>query len=157
MSKLFGSNIIPTQLYIPKGVSSWSLKDFLEKDKYKNLLLISFGLQDGEIVDIKRCFNEITHIFSYGRNAAQSVLEISFLVFLNDGCGGKKDKGEWLTLKKAQELYEKNRIYKKLQPIPITIDDFSTAGFLIHMSISQVDPVIKAAVLTFQFILDMEV
>lgn len=143
-----------TKLMIPKGSASWEVKDIIRKDEYDNVLLLSFSMQDQETVDIRQCFDESTHIFAFGRNAQACVMEVGFLVFLYNGFDCTQYK--WMELQDLRDRYEKNRVYKLQKPVKIRIDELAASGFLVRMAIGEINPAIKACVVSFTFILDQE-
>ena len=154
MAKLFGAKT-QAKLFIPKGSSDWKIDGLLNKGDYDNALLLSFSANDQEIIDVRRCFEDITHIFAFGRNAQNCVLTVSILLVLYNGCPNSKAK--WLKLDELRKKYAEKRIYKNTEPIKITLDDLSMSGFLIAMSAGDVNPVSKTAVVNFTFLLDQEV
>lgn len=167
MATIFG-NDLTAKMFVPDSTASWEVKDLLKKDDYSNVILLSFSSNDQEIIDIRRCFDETTHIFSFGRHTQANVFDVSFLIFLFSKCknqdsGGKgkkkkkKSGGKWLELKDLKEKYDKNRIYKNPAPIEITIGSMTVNGYLIKMSIGDVNPATKACAVSFTFILDQEV
>lgn len=143
------------KLFVPKGSSSWQIGDLVKKGEYDNILLLSFSARDQEIIDVRRCFNETTHIFAFGRNPNGCILEVSLLVVLYNGC--PKSKSKWGKIDDLRKKYSENRVYKKDEPLKITIDDLSLSGYLIQMSTGDVNPQTKTAVVNFMFILDQEV
>lgn len=157
MSAIFGTDT-KAKLFIPGGSASWSIGDIVKARQYDNALLLSFSLVDQETIDIRRCFEETTHIFAYGRNMNTSLLQVSLLLFLYDGCkGAAANRGGWLKTSELRDKYEQNRIYKKQDTIKIVIDDFNIDGYLIKMDISDVNPALKTCTATFTFIPDQEV
>ena len=155
MTMIFGNNQT-TKLFLPKGSAKWELGEVLKKGQYNNIFLLSFSLRDRELVDIRRCFDETTHIFAFGRNPAQCILQVSILMFLYNGC--PETATSWATPDELRKSYSKNRIYKKTDaPIAITVDDFTNSGFLIDMSIDNVNPSDKTCVVTYTVLLDQEV
>lgn len=152
---IFGSDV-KAKLFIPKSSAEWSIDGIFGKSDYDNVLLLSFELTDEEIVDIRRCFEETTHIFAFGRNPQTSILHVSTVIFLYDGCGDS-EHGNWLKLQELRDKYKACRVYEKNAPIKVRIDDFVLNGFLIKLHVSDVDPVKKLCVATFTFLLDQEV
>lgn len=152
MALLSGPGALQAKLMIPRGSSSWEIKDVIKKGDFDNVLLLSFAIGDQEIVDIRQCFDETVHIFAFGRNAQGCVMEVSLLMFLYDGC----EKYTWATLDDIRERYNKNRVYKLQKAVQITIDGLTVNGFLVKMSVSDVNPAIKACVVSFTFIMDQE-
>ena len=156
MSMVFGTDT-PARMYIPKGASKWRVGDFLEKDKYNNVVLMSFGFTEQETVEIKRCFNETTHVFAFGRDIAGSAFTVSVALFLSTQCKNKGNRLNWLSLKQLKEDYNKNRVYKRLNTVDIVVDTFAMSGYLIGMSIGNTDPATKSCLVTFTFLPDQEV
>jgi hypothetical protein len=156
MTAIFGSNQA-AKLFLPKGSASWNIKDVVKKDQYANVFLLSFSLRDRELVDVRRCFDETTHIFAFGRNPAQCVLQVSVLMFLYNGCTEAAATKNWARLDDIRKAYAKQRVYKSTKALEVTIDGFTCNGFLIDMSIDNVNPSDKTSVVTFTFLLDQEV
>ena len=154
MSKLFGAEV-HAKLFMPKGSSSWQIDGLIKKGEYDNALLLSFLTNDQEIFDVRKCFEDVTHIFAFGRNAQACVLNVSILIVLYNGCP-KSNKSNWLKLDQLRKKYAEKRIYKNDKPLKITLDDLSMSGFLIGMSIGDINPMTKTAVADFTFILDQE-
>lgn len=155
MTVIFGQKQ-NAKLFLPKGSSAWDLKDFIKKGEYENIFLLSFSIKDSEIVDVRRCFDETTHIFAFGRNPVQNVMQVSFLMYLYNGCKNKKGK-KWAKIDDIRKAYDKQRVYKKTDVVEIKIDDLTVYGFLIDMTVSDVNPVTKTAVISFTFVVDQEV
>ena len=151
---IFGNTVV-AKLLAPKSSADWSIDDFLKKGDNDNVVLQTFGLADTEIVDIRRCFEETTHIFAFGRNAEGSVLQIALLVFLYNGCPQRYTK--WLKLDDLRQKYKDNRVYKRHTPLKIKIDDFNASGYLVKMSIDDVNPATKSCIVGLNFVLDQEV
>ena len=151
---IFGPAGLTTKMMIPRGSASWGLEDIVSKGDYDNVLLLSFAVADQEIVDVRQCFDETTHIFAFGRNAGASVMEISFLVFLYDGC--RKSKYKWAKLSEIREKYNKARVYKRQKTVEVTVDDLTLNGFLTRMAIGDVNPNSKTCVVNFTLIVDQE-
>ena len=147
---IFG-NEVGSKLIIPKGASQWDVESLFKKDQYDNVVLMSFNLSDQETIDIRRCFDETTHIFAFGRNASASVFEMTFALFLYNKCKSEK----WLTIDELNELYEDARVYKKQESLKIQVDDaFNTRGFLVRLMVGDINPLNKVAAVKLTFISD---
>jgi len=157
-TKVFGANMA-VNFRAPKLSTSWEIKDVIKKGDYDNVLLYSYTMSQQEIVDIRRCFGEVTHMFTFGRNTAASVMEIYFLVFLYEKCSSsnKDSSRKAATLTTLTDLYENARVYKKRARLQITVGDDSVNGFLVKMAVNKVDPTSKMAILSLSFIMDQEV
>ena len=151
---IFGPDVT-AKLFVPKSSAEWSIGEIFKKGDYDNVILSSFDLMDVEIVDVRRCFEETTHIFAFGRHPEASLLTVSVMIFLDNGC--EKEYSKWLKLDKLREEYKKNRVYEKKTPSKVSIDDLVLNGFLIKMAISDVNPMTKTCIATFTFLLDQEV
>lgn len=155
MSAIFGTKV-KAKVFIPNGVSEWSIDGMLKKEEYDNAVLQSFAIVDQEIVDIRRCFEETTHIFAFGRNPTASVLQVSVLLFLYDGCpGGAHPK--WLKIEDLRKKYKECRVYEKKDSLKVTIDTMNVNGFLIKMSVDDVNPNTSACTVGLTFLIDQEV
>lgn len=157
MSAVFGTEVT-ARLFLPKGSADWSIgDDFLKKDKYDNVLLQAFALVDQEIVDVRRCFEETTHVFAFGRNAQSSILQVVLIMFLYDGCSGGEKNDKWLDVEKLRTEYKKNRVYENQVPLKVSIDELNVSGYLIKMGIENVNPSSKTCTVTLNFLLDQEI
>lgn len=143
------------KLFIPKGTATWDIKDVVKKGEFDNVLLMSFSISDQEIIDVKRCFEETTHIFAFGRNTTACILDVTLLFFLSDGC--EKSKYKWMKVQDIRDKYEKARIYKKKSTVQVTIDDISINGYLIRLLVDNVDPSKKTCLVNLTFLMDQEV
>ena len=157
MSAVFGTEVT-ARMFLPKGSADWSIgDDFLKKDKHENVLLRTFALSDQEIVDVRRCFEETTHIFAFGRNTQASVLQVSLVMFLYDGCSAGEKNDRWLDIDRLRAEYKKNRVYENQVPLKISIDEFNVSGYLIKMNIEDVNPSSKTCSVSLTFLLDQEI
>ena len=150
---IFGTrNAKPARIFLPKATSTWSLEGLFEGSRNSNAILYSIGLTDMESVDIRRCFNETNHIFSFGRDVSKTVMTVSVMVFLGESCDGSGDA----TLDSIHGKYEKARVSKAKGPKMIQFDDTTAQGFLIGMTISGVDPRTSSFIAQFEYILDLD-
>lgn len=152
MATVIGSGT-NAKLFLPLSTVSWKIKGIVKKGEYDNVVLLAFSLHDQEVVDVRRCFDETTHIFSFGRDVANNVFQVSLLLFLGKGC----QKTKYLTLSDIVKVYEKSRIYNHTSPITVTIGEFTIKGFLVEMGIGGTNPSTGTCVITFSFILDQGV
>ena len=158
MSAIFGAEVGTKKVFAPGGSADWAIKDFIKKGEFNNVVLYSFSMADQEVVDVRRCFQDVTHIFAFGRNAQASVMGVSLLMFLFDKCRAPVgNKGTPLKIDALRSKYEAVRVYKRSEPLEINIDDTNVKGFLVKMTIDDVNPATGACVATFTFILDQEV
>ena len=141
------------KIFVPAASASWNIDGIAQKGDYDNLLLLSFSIHDQEVIDIRRCFEETTHIFAFGRDINKTVLQVSLLMMLATGC----TQLNYATIEDMQKAYSDNRVYKKLDSVAVTIDGLTLNGFLIEMNMGDVNPATKTSVVTFTFILDQEV
>lgn len=141
------------KLFLPASSATWDIKGIVKKNQYDNILLLSFSIHDQEVVDIRRCFDETTHIFAFGRNVGNTVLQMSLLMFLPKPCPNMKMG----TIEDIRNAYNKKRIYKLEKSTPVTIDGLTINGFLIEMDMGYVNPSTHTCVVTFTFIIDQEV
>lgn len=155
MSAIFGTKV-KAKVFMPDGVSEWSIGDMLKKDEYDNAVLQSFAIVDQEIVDVRRCFEETTHIFAFGRNPNVSVLQVSVLLFLYDGCPDGSHSN-WLKLEDLRKKYKEYRVYEKQDSLRVAIDTMNVDGFLIKMAVEDVNPGNNSCTVGFTFLLDQEV
>jgi len=156
MSAIFGTKV-KAKLFMPDGVSEWSIGDMLKKDEYDNAVLQSFAISDQEIIDVRRCFEETTHIFAFGRNPTGSVLQVSVLLFLYDGCPENGPHSKWLKLEDIRKKYKEYRVYEKQDSLRVAIDTMNVNGFLTKMTVDNVDPLNNFCTVGFTFLLDQEV
>lgn len=154
MSAIFGTKV-KAKVFMPDGVSEWSIGDMLRKGDYDNAVLQSFALVDQEIVDVRRCFEETTHIFAFGRNPNASVLQVAILLFLYNGC--PNSTYNWLKIEDLRKKYKENRVYEKKDSLKISIDTMNLDGFLVKMSAGDVNPSTGACTVGLTFLLDQEV
>jgi hypothetical protein len=155
MSAIFGTKV-KAKVFMPDGVSEWSIGDMLKKDEYDNAVLQSFAIVDQEIIDIRRCFEETTHIFAFGRNPNVSVLQVSVLLFLYDGCPSGSHPN-WLKVEDLRKKYKEYRVYEKQDSIRVAIDTMNVDGFLIKMTVDDVNPNNNSCTIGFTFLIDQEV
>jgi hypothetical protein len=144
------------KLFIPKGTATWDIKDVVKKGEFDNVLLMSFSISDQEIIDVKRCFEETTHIFAFGRNPNVSVLQVSVLLFLYDGCPSGAHPN-WLKVEDLRKKYKEYRVYEKQDSIRVAIDTMNVDGFLIKMTVDDVNPNNNSCTIGFTFLIDQEV
>lgn len=157
MSRIFGgADNLTSNLYLPLTSCTWNIAGVADRGSYKNIMLVGFSIDDNEAVDIRRCFNDITHIFAFGKNFKASSITTSFICFLGKTCqdGGKTGLAELKDLRK--KYIEQSRIYKKLGSLEISVGDFSTKGFLVGMSVQNMDTMHSTCIITFTFIPDEE-
>lgn len=152
-TKIFGADTAAT-LMIPKGTADWEISDMFKRADYDNLLLMSFQLSDQETIDIRRCFDEVTHIFAFGRNVANTAFSVTFALFLYNKCTNEENEDKWLKLDTLQDKYEQARVFKHPKPLEITIDGFTINGFLVRLSVGDVNPATKVAAVRLTFIPD---
>lgn len=152
---IIGSKGSVADIYIPASTYSWNLKGLVSKGEFNNLVLIGFQFGASETVDIRRCFNDVTHIFSFGRDIGNSMVSVSLMCFLGGSCKKSGNGSGYSTVNRLIQKYDKNgRIYMSKKSIEIAIDNFLIYGYLVGMQIGGVDPSTGTCVVTFQFILD---
>lgn len=152
---IIGSKGTASNIYLPASTYSWDLKGLVKKGEFDNLVLIGFQLGASETVDIRRCFNDITHIFSFGRDIGSSTVSVSLMCFLGGSCKEGGNGSGYATVNRLAQKYDRDRrIYMSKDSIEISIDDFLVYGYLVGMQIGGVDPSTGTCVVTFQFILD---
>lgn len=151
---IFGTaNAKPARLFLPKATATWSLEGLFEgSNKGSNAVLYSIGLSDVESLDIRRCFNETNHIFSFGRDISKTIMTVSVMVFLGEPCDGSGG----VTLDNLHGKYEKARLSKAKEPKMIQFDDVTAYGFLISMQVSGIDPRTSSFIAQFNYILDLD-
>lgn len=148
MASIFGGDASSTRLAIPDSSMSWNLGSFISNDSYKNVLLYSFNFVDQDAVDVRRCFNDTTHIFAFGRDVRTSVLNVHLLLLLHicNSAGEAK-------IKDLRDKYSENRIYKSTDsPISVTIGDWTEKCYLISMTLGSVNPQTNTCVITYTFL-----
>ena len=141
------------KFFLPASSASWNIKGVVQKGQYDNILLLSFAIHDQEVIDVRKCFREVTHIFAFGRNPSAAVLQMSLLMFLPKPC----PKMKMGTIEDIRRDYDSNRIYKLKSSLPVTIDGLTINGFLVEMDMSNVNPSSHTCVVTFTFIIDQGV
>lgn len=148
---------IPTsKLFLPKSTADWGIKGMLKKGDCGNIALLSFYASDSETIDIRKCFQDVNHIFAFGRDISKSVVTVEFIYFYGKECSKSSNTGSTLSIDNIRKKYEENRIYKKKQTLSVTIDNFNFSGYLIDMKFGQVDPKTSTCGITFTFIVDQE-
>lgn len=153
MATVFGSDASKTKITIPDSSLSWNIDGVVRNDEYSNVLLYSFGFTDQEAIDVRRAFNDITHIFAFGRDIRTSLLQVHLLVLMGKVCPEDKKA----SVKDLCEKYEENRIYKRPDnPINITIGDWTEKGYLVEMSVGNVNPTTNTCVITLSFLIDKD-
>lgn len=148
---VFGA-VTSGKMTIPKASLDWKVLPGLEKGTYSNVILYSFSEQDSETIDVRRCFQDVNHIFAFGRDTERSLFTVNLLCFLGEMCGG----GAQAKISNLKSLYDNNRIYKNPNPISITIDQDTIKGYLTQLTIGQVDARTQSCVVSYTFIIDQE-
>jgi hypothetical protein len=152
MASIFGGDASSTQLAIPNSSMSWSIGGFLASESYKNVLLYSFNFVDQDAVDVRRCFNDTTHIFAFGHDVRTSVLEVHLLLLFHI-C---QSTGE-AKIGDLRNTYNNNRIYKSTDsPINVTIGDWTEKCYLIGMTLGSVNPTTNSCIVTYSFLVSQE-
>ena len=100
------------------------------------------GAQVGasEIVDVRQCFNDVSYIYALGNDQGKCRISLSFVIFIGTmNCVGDNNLK---AVKDGFMKYEANRISarKNMSPLGISIGAFSTKGWLVDVSIGQMDP-----------------
>ena len=150
---IFGTeNAKPARLFLPKATATWSLEGLFDGSNNSNAILYSIGMADVESLDIRRCFNETNHIFSFGRDVSKTIMTVSVMVLLGKPCDGSGD----VTLDSIRGKYEKARVSKAKDSKMIQFDDTTAHGFLISMNISGIDPRTSSFIAQFSYILDLD-
>lgn len=152
MSKIFGADGTNTILSVPDTSAQWSISGFAQKGEYQNLLLYSFALNDQEAVDIRRCFNDVSHVYAFGRDLRMSVLQVNLMLFLGKICPERNK----VTIKDLRDKYGDIRVYKNDSTVQVTIDTLTLDCFLTAMDIGQVSPQTNSCVITLTFLIDQE-
>lgn len=152
MSQIFGADGKNTVLSIPDSSAQWTIKGFAQKGEFSNVFLYSYGIVDQEAVDARRCFNDITHVYAFGRDLRMSMLSVNLRVLLGQVCSDK-DKA---TLKDLRDKYSNLRIYKNDSTVQVTLDTLTLDCFLTAMEVGQIDPMSSSCVVTLTFLIDQE-
>lgn len=163
MALVFGAKAQAQDIHLPLSSMEWKVGDLVEKDKYKSIALYSMSLEDNESVDIRKCFNDTTHIFSFGRDSNRNLLVIHLLCFLGEYCSGGEGKSGgsgnesqsgMKDLKRLREDYEEKRVYKSsATPAQIVIGDMlDINGFITSMTLGNVSPDNGTAVVTLRIL-----
>lgn len=152
-SKIFGSDGKSTVMTVPDSSAQWSISDFAKKGQYSNLLLYSFGIVDQEAIDVRRCFNDVTHVFAFGRDLRTSVFSVNLLLLLGKICAENQQK---MTIADLRKKYADLRVYKNDETVQVTIDDLTLNCFLTSMELGQVSPDTLSCVVSLTFLIDQE-
>lgn len=148
--RVFGTSV-QGKLIAPKATSSWKIGEMLKKGQYNNIAVLSFSSVDVESIDIRRCFDETNHLFSFGRDVMKSVVTLDMVLFLGQICTKKGGVGT-LSISQLKTLYSKNRVSQKKEGLSSNVDDFTFKGYLVGMTIGSVDPSRQYCVVSFSFI-----
>jgi len=150
MSVILGSKASETNMYLPLSSCSWSIGSIASSGTLKNTTLLSVSTNYEEALDVRRCFNDVTHVFAFGRNVRTSIISVTLICFLG-GCGDGNPG--FSDVQKLQESYEFDRLYENPEPMDISIAGHLTmSGFLIGMRVGETNTAQGTTTVTFTFL-----
>ena len=90
-----------------------------------------------EIVDVRKCFEDVAYIYALGNDQGRCVIVLNFVVFI-----GQKDCGQgqgFEAVEAGLRAYAKGRISQSTSPQPISIGSFTRNGWLMGIDIGALD------------------
>lgn len=100
-------------------------------------MLKSFRIGMREITDIRQCFNDVSYIYALGLDQGSCRMTLEFVIFIGKkNCQGGDHTS---TLDSGVGDFVSNRISKNTAATNITIGSFSGSGWLVGLTIGDVD------------------